>query len=84
MEEIPYDEILDLMDKEYNQIFVAEENKEKLYIYKDFPYKIDENDLAYKLFTKKGFEWGGEWEDEKDYQHFEMPDKIVEKLYPDE
>ena len=51
---------------------------------KDFPYKIDENDLAYKLFTKKGFEWGGEWEDEKDYQHFEMPDKIVEKLYPDE
>ena len=50
MEEIPSDEILDLMDKEYNQIFVAEDNKEKLYIYKDFPYKItlkknfDDND----------------------------------------
>ena len=35
------------------------------------PYKIDENDLAYKLFKKHGWEWGGDWKSLKDYQHFE-------------
>lgn len=40
---------------------------------KDFDYKIDENDLAYILFTEAGFEWGGSWNHSKDYQHFEMP-----------
>ncbi|MBO5371329.1 MAG: M15 family metallopeptidase [Lachnospiraceae bacterium] len=39
---------------------------------KDFPYKIDENDLAYLLFTEAGFTWGGNWNSVKDYQHFEM------------
>ena len=38
---------------------------------KDFPHKIDENDLCYKLFTLHGFEWGGNWKSVKDYQHFE-------------
>lgn len=38
---------------------------------KKFPYKIDRNDLAYKLFTKAGFEWGGAWRSCKDFQHFE-------------
>ena len=38
---------------------------------KNFPYKIDHNDLAYKLFTKAGFEWGGDWTSAKDWQHFE-------------
>ena len=38
---------------------------------KDFPYKIDENDLCYKLFTEHGFTWGGNWNSCKDYQHFE-------------
>ena len=37
----------------------------------DFPYKIDENDLAYKLFKEHGFTWGGNWNSVKDYQHFE-------------
>ena len=37
----------------------------------DFPYKIDHDDLCYKLFTKYGFTWGGDWEHSKDYQHFE-------------
>ena len=37
----------------------------------DFDYKIDENDLAYKLFTEAGFTWGGSWKSVKDYQHFE-------------
>lgn len=36
-----------------------------------FPYKIDRNDLAYKLFTERGFTWGGSWKSSKDYQHFE-------------
>lgn len=38
---------------------------------KSFPHKIDRNDLCYKLFTAAGFEWGGDWENVKDYQHFE-------------
>lgn len=36
-----------------------------------FPYKIDRNDLLYKLFTAHGFRWGGAWRTVKDYQHFE-------------
>lgn len=39
---------------------------------KDFPCKIDHNDEAYKVFTKYGFEWGGDWTDCKDWQHFEF------------
>ncbi len=38
----------------------------------DFPYKIDHDDLCFKLFTEAGFEWGGDWETCKDYQHFEL------------
>jgi hypothetical protein len=40
---------------------------------KSFPYKIDENDLCYKLFTDHGFIWGGNWNSLKDYQHFQKP-----------
>lgn len=36
-----------------------------------FPYKIDENDLCYRLFTEHGFTWGGNWNSSKDYQHFQ-------------
>lgn len=39
---------------------------------RQFPHKIDHDDLCYKLFIKHGFEWGGDWEDSKDYQHFEI------------
>jgi hypothetical protein len=38
---------------------------------KDFPYKIDRNDLCYRLFKAHGFTWGGDWKSSKDYQHFE-------------
>ncbi|TCL58001.1 D-alanyl-D-alanine carboxypeptidase-like protein [Kineothrix alysoides] len=38
---------------------------------KEFAYKIDENDLCYKLFTEHGFTWGGNWNSLKDYQHFQ-------------
>ncbi len=37
---------------------------------KDFPHKIDKNDLCFKVFTSYGFTWGGIWRN-KDYQHFE-------------
>ena len=50
---------------------------------KDFPHKIDHNDLCFKLFIEHGFEWGGDWTRVKDYQHFELPDDIITKLYPD-
>lgn len=38
---------------------------------KNFKYKIDKNDLAYKLFKAYGFKWGGDWKSTKDFQHFE-------------
>ena len=38
---------------------------------KNFPYKIEEDDLCCRLFAEHGFLWGGNcWDDEKDYQHF--------------
>ena len=49
----------------------------------DFPYKIDHDDLCYKLFTENGFEWGGDWEDRKDYQHFEIPNDVIAEWYPE-
>lgn len=45
----------------------------------DFEHKIDHDDLCYQIFTKHGFEWGGDWSSSKDYQHFEMPDSVVEE-----
>lgn len=37
----------------------------------DFSYKITHEDLCYRLFIEHGFTWGGDWENTKDYQHFE-------------
>lgn len=34
-------------------------------------HQITHSDLAYKLFIKEGFRWGGDWRTKKDYQHFE-------------
>ena len=43
-----------------------------------FPYKIDTDDLCYKLFIQHGFTWGGNWNNVKDYQHFQKsPDYPV-------
>ena len=39
---------------------------------KAVPYKIDHNDLSFRLFTEAGFKWGGDWISCKDYQHFEF------------
>ena len=38
---------------------------------KDFPHKIDKEDLCYQLFRAHGFSWGGTWRSVQDYQHFE-------------
>lgn len=45
----------------------------------EFPHKIDHDDLCYNVFAEHGFEWGGDWEHAKDYQHFEMSDEWIEK-----
>ena len=35
------------------------------------PYKLEKDDLCYRLFIEHGFTWGGAWRSLKDYQHFE-------------
>ncbi len=35
------------------------------------PGKINQDSLAYKLFSQRGWDWGGNWYDLQDYQHFE-------------
>ena len=49
----------------------------------DYPYKITRDDLCCRLFFEHGFTWGGEWQNSKDYQHFELPSDVVRSLYPD-
>ena len=46
---------------------------------REFDYKINKDDLCYQLFIEKGFEWGGDWTDRKDYQHFELPTDITDE-----
>lgn len=36
-----------------------------------YKYKIERGDLCFRLFSKYGFHWGGDWQSVKDYQHFE-------------
>ena len=38
---------------------------------KKFAHKITRNDLCCRLFRKKGYFWGGDWNSVKDYQHFQ-------------
>lgn len=38
---------------------------------KDNAYYIRKDDPCYSAFIKRGFTWGGEWKNSKDYQHFE-------------
>lgn len=35
------------------------------------PGTIVKGDAAYTAFVKRGWTWGGDWKNEKDYQHFE-------------
>lgn len=43
-----------------------------------FPYKIDTEDLCYKLFVQHGFTWGGNWNNSKDYQHFQKSPALTD------
>ena len=38
---------------------------------KDFPGIIRHGDDVYQIFVSRGWEWGGDWYDTKDYQHFQ-------------
>lgn len=70
--------------KKLNNKTIVEPVTAKAYTNRDrnFTYKIVKNDLCYNLFTSHGFEWGGDWKNRKDYQHFEIPTSVVNKLYP--
>lgn len=37
----------------------------------DLAHVIDHENLCYQLFAEHGFSWGGDWDNPKDYQHFE-------------
>lgn len=39
--------------------------------HQDHKYYIKKEDTCYRIFTKYGFTWGGDWKNSKDYQHFE-------------
>lgn len=43
------------------------------YIARDtgLPHVITHEDTAFKTFKNHGFKWGGDWDNPKDYQHFE-------------
>ena len=34
---------------------------------------IHEGDACYQAFTRRGWVWGGDWKNSRDYQHFEKP-----------
>lgn len=59
--------------REKNGVILCEPENGKEYAdrSKNFPYKIDKEDVCYQIFTKYGFEWGGDWNSVKDYQHFQ-------------
>lgn len=50
---------------------------------KSFLYKLEEKDLCCRLFKEKGFLWGGDWKEKKDYQHFEASDDFIRQYYPE-
>lgn len=37
------------------------------------PGMLHDGDAAVRVFTETGWTWGGDWQDPKDYQHFELP-----------
>ncbi len=47
-----------------------------------FPYKIEPDDLCCRLFRAAGFQWGGDWTEKKDYQHFEIGSEQIAQWYP--
>ena len=60
-----------------NYIFPEEDGWKYLDREADFPYKVAPGDLCYQLFTDAGFEWGGWWTYNTDYQHFQYVTDIT-------
>ncbi len=54
-----------------NRLVSPDNGKEYADRTKSFPYKLERNDLCVRLFKSRGFTWGGDWKNSKDYQHFE-------------
>lgn len=79
----PYHKIVTNEDGTTEEVIEPITGKQYLDRDADFDYKIDHDDLCYKLFTEHGFEWGGDWEDRKDYQHFEIPTSVIDEWYPE-
>ena len=75
----PYHKIVTNDDGSQEEVIEPATGEPYLDRTQDFDYKIEKGDLCYTLFTEKGFEWGGDWSDRKDYQHFELPTDITEK-----
>ena len=75
----PYHKIVTNDDGTTEEVIEPATGKAYLDRTQDFDYKIEKGDLCYTLFIEKGFEWGGDWTDRKDYQHFELPSDITEK-----
>ena len=73
----PYHKMVNKSDGSKTEVIEPATGKPYLDRTKKFDYKIEKDDLCYKLFIEKGFEWGGNWTDRKDYQHFELPTKIT-------
>ena len=65
----PYHKVL----KDGTEVIEPATGKPYLDRTKKFDYKIEKGDLCYRLFKAKGFNWGGDWTNRKDYQHFELP-----------
>ena len=53
---------LETLDAHEQEMMEQREEKE---------HAITHEDLAYRLFTEAGFDWGGDWSNPLDYQHFE-------------
>ena len=75
----PYHKFVENEDGTTEEVTEPAAGKAYLDRTQDFDYKINKDDLCYKLFTERGFEWGGDWTDRKDYQHFELSTEITEK-----
>ena len=73
----PYHKIVKNADGTQKEVIEPATGKPYLDRTKKFDYKIEKGDLCYRLFIEKGFEWGGDWSDRKDYQHFELPTAIT-------
>ncbi|MBR1831205.1 MAG: M15 family metallopeptidase [Ruminiclostridium sp.] len=75
----PYHKIVTNDDGTKEEVIEPATGKDYLDREQNFDYKIEKGDLCYNLFIEKGFEWGGNWTDRKDFQHFELPTDVTEK-----